>query len=99
MEPLEPALLVARLVLSKDTRIVGLARRREMIEGSYLKCVEFLWFFVETPRRGVSTPLGAGCLIHISIRRPIEEARQFVGGGGDGLGSAEAGAHTPVEVA
>ena len=59
MEPLEPALLVARLVLSKDTRIVGLARRQEM----------------------------------------REEARQFVGGGGDGFGSTEPGAHAPVEVA
>jgi hypothetical protein len=59
MEPLEPALLVARLVLSKDTRIIGLARRQEM----------------------------------------IEEARQFVGSGGDGCGSAEPGAHAPVEVA
>ena len=33
MKPLEPMVLIARLMLRKDTLIVGLARRQEMIEN------------------------------------------------------------------
>jgi hypothetical protein len=58
MESVEPALPIARLGLRKDTLIVGLASRQEMIENP----------------------------------------RQFMGGGGDGFGSTEAGAQAAVEV-
>ena len=52
--------------MTDDKDIQELLQRKERASTQYADTVREV--FVETPRRGVSTPIGVGCSIHIPIQ-------------------------------